>query len=187
VKGQFSVEFMSSRPDVIRSADQRRLLQYWNSRRSTAILPVWDCIEVPELDAISGSLSYADVVAASDHPRFLIRYHGARVAELYGAVCIGKHLDEVLPPAYRTSALATYYKVVNEKLPVYTVADTRDRGGRIVHYERLLLPFGSDGRTVDRILVSLETVSPEGAFENRGLMAATQKPPAFALCTTIQY
>jgi hypothetical protein len=24
-------------------------------------------------------------------------------------------------------------------------------------------------------------------FENRGLMAPTEKPPAFALCTTIQY
>jgi hypothetical protein len=70
-------------------------------------------------------------------------------------------------------------------MPVYTIADMRDQTGRIVHYERLLLPFGHDGIAVDRILASLEVVSPEGAFENRDLMKAPPSPPAFGLCTLI--
>ncbi len=133
------------------------------------------------------TLSFIDVVVTKGEPRFLIRDHGARVAELYGSVCVGKHLDEILPSSYRAAALATYQHLLAAKVPVYTVADTRDSAGRIVHYERLLLPFGNDGHTVDHIITSIEAVSPEGAFENRGLMAAPHKPPAFALCATIQH
>ena len=87
--------------------------------------------------------------------------------------------------SFSTKSFLTRH-VLASRLPVYTVADMRDPGGRIVHYERLLLPFGQNGIEVDRILASLETVSPEGAFENRGLMNAPPRPPAFALCTTIQ-
>ena len=89
-------------------------------------------------------------------------------------------------PLTAHAALSSYRHVLASRLPVYTVADMRDPGGRIVHYERLLLPFGQNGIEVDRLLASLETVSPEGAFENRGLMNAPPRPPAFALCTTIQ-
>jgi hypothetical protein len=50
---------------------------------------------------------------------------------------------------------------------------------------RLLLPFGQNRGEVGRLLARLEIVSPEGAFENRALMQAPHRPPAFALCTTI--
>src|SRR5262245_48891709 len=53
-----------------------------------------------------------------------------------------------------------YRHGVATRLPVYTVSDMRDRTGRIVHYERLLLPFATEGFEVNRILASLETVSP---------------------------
>src|SRR5262249_61023408 len=63
-------------------------------------------------------------------------------------------------PASSDATLSTYRHVVATRLPVYTVSDMRDRTGRIVHYERLLLPFATEGSEVDRILASLETVSP---------------------------
>jgi len=53
-------------------------------------------------------------------------------------------------------------------------------------YNRFIQGLKAAEIEVDRILASLETVSPEGAFENRGLMNAPPRPPAFALCTTIQ-
>ena len=71
------------------------------------------------------------------------------------------------------------------KLPVYTVVDTHDRDGRLVYYERLLLPFSRNGIDVDRILASLETVSPEGAFENRNIFKAPTTAPTYSLCATI--
>jgi hypothetical protein len=108
------------------------------------------------------------------------------VGEAYGSAdCRGKFLDEILPATYLNAALSTYHQVIDARLPVYTVADMRDPAGRIVHYERLLLPFSQQGLEVNGILASLETVSPEGDFEHRGLMKAPSRPPAFALCTTI--
>jgi hypothetical protein len=180
------MEFIHSRPDVVRSNNQRWLLDYWKRARGAAQLPVWRDPEAEEFAGLSADLSGTEIVPANGGLRFLIRFHGTRVAELYGREsCVGKFLDEILPPTYCDAALATYRETVARRLPVYTVADMRDRGGRIVHYERLLLPFGQDGGEVDHILALLETVSPEGAFENRALMQAPHRPPAFALCTTI--
>jgi hypothetical protein len=181
------MEFMSSRPDVVRSINQRWLLNYWNKLRVGNLLPKWQALEIEELAGTLESLSFQDVVGADEAARFRVRFHGKRIAELYGRTdCMGKFLDEILPPSYSNAAHATYHQAVASKLPIYTVADMRDRAGRIVHYERLLLPFADQGEAVSRILASLETVSPEGAFETNGLMQSPPKPPAFALCTMIQ-
>jgi hypothetical protein len=181
------MEFMSSRPDVIRSINQRWLLSYWNRVRGSTRIPPWVELEADELPAMSASLAFFDVIENGGDARFLIRFRGQRINEAFGHPGQGKFLDEVLPASYREAALKTYRQVLVTQLPVYTIADLRDRDDRIVHYERLLLPFGRDGASVDRILASLETVSPEGAFDNRDILNSARKPPAFALCTTIQH
>ena len=181
------MQFAGSQSDIVRSSNQRWLLSYWDRLHDTCPLPMWQGFEAEELAAMAGNLSFNDVVGSDGNARFLIRYHGRRIAETCGTVCEGKFLDEVLPPQYREAALATYHRVLVTKLPVYTVADMRDRHGRIVHYERLLLPFGRDGVVVDRILVSLEAINPEGVLDNNDLMRSTPKPPAFALGVTIPH
>jgi len=167
--------------------NQRRLLSYWERLRREHSPPLWQGLEAEELACVADTLSFQDVIETDGEARFLIRYHGKRISEAYGATCQGKFLDEILLPQYRTSALATYHRVLATKLPVYTIADMRSAHGRIVHYERLLLPFSRDGVAIDRILASLETVSPEGDFDPRDLFRAAPAPPAFALCTTIEY
>jgi hypothetical protein len=180
------MHFMNSHPDVVRSASQRRLLSYWDRRRGTIPLPMWEGFEAEELVAVAESVSFQDVIGDEGDARFLIRYHGKRIAEAYGSFCQGKFLDEILPRQYREAALSTYYQVLATKLPVYTISDTQDRAGCIVHYERLLLPFSEGGDAIDRILASLETTSLEGAFDNRDVLKSLPKPAGFALCTTIQ-
>ena len=179
------MHFTPSRSDVVRSINQRWLLSHWNRVRGDALLPIWKDLAAEQLARISDTLTFQDVVSTYGNPRFLIRFHGARIGEAYGANCQGRYLDQILPEAFRQPALATYYHVVATKLPVYTVVDTRDRDGRLVHYERLLLPFSRNGINVDRILASLETVSPEGAFENRNIFKAPTTAPNYSLCATI--
>jgi hypothetical protein len=182
------MEFMRSRPDVVRSREQCWLASYWNELRGTAPLPTWTDLQPDALGVPSDDLSITEVVTTDGGERFQIRFHGTRIAELYGRVnCVGKFLDEILPANASQGTLATYLHVVATGCPVYTVSDLRDRAGRIVHYERLLLPFSNGGLRVDRVLASLETVSPEGAFDNQGLMMSPPKAPAFALCTTVHF
>jgi len=182
-----SMQFMRSRPDVVRSVSQRWLLSYWDRLRDKRLLPRWQGFEAEELAAMAESLSFLDVIGSDGNARFLIRYHGKKISEAYGSVCQGRFLDEILPPQYREAALATYHRALVTNLPVYTIADMRDRFERIVHYERLLLPFSRDGAAIDRILASLETMSPEGAFDHHDILTPAAKPPAFALCTTIEH
>ena len=69
-------------------------------------------------------------------------------------------------------------------LPAYTIANIDDIYGRIVAYERLLLPFSDDGDVTD-LLVSLKTISEDGGFEIRNLMRGSDKLPVPKLRTII--
>jgi hypothetical protein len=183
------VEFVISPPDIVRSINQLWLLKNWMRLRGSGRLPPLEGLTAQELAGVSDILLLTDVVKREGATRFLIRSSGARIAEYFGVSCStggqGRFLDEVLPVAYRGPALSTFHETVAAREPVYTIADMRDRAGCIVHFERLLLPFGRDGMAVDGILASIEAVSPEGAFDSGQLMTAPSVPPAFAFCAII--
>ena len=181
------MEFVLSPPDIVRSATQLWLLKRWMRLRGSGRLPPLDALAGAELAGLSGNLLSADVVNAAGATRFLVRSCGARIMEYVGVDCggQGRFADEALPAAYRDAALSSFHEAVAARAPVYTIADTRDRVGRIVHFERLLLPLGRDGTSVDRVLASIEASSPEGTFDGRDVMTASASPPAFALCAVI--
>jgi hypothetical protein len=163
------MDFTRSRPDVVRSVTQRWLVNNWLRLRGNRSCPAWDDLDTDELKPQADTVMFCDVVANGGLPRFLIRYHGERIAQSYGGDCVGKFLDEVLPPAWRDGAMATYREAVRGQHPVYNVVDTRDPDGRLVHMERLLLPFSQNGDAPDRVLASIETVSLDGKFDQHGL------------------
>lgn len=180
------MEFMQSGPDIVRSEDQRRLLEFWALQRRPGALPIWAGPDASDFLVPFDNLAWMEVVEVDGEARFRIRFHGARLAEALGP-SNGKFLHDCLPAPYLGSALATYREVVRTKVPVYTLSDMRDPANRIVHHERLLLPFSTDGTEADRVLASIEAASPEGPFELRDLMRTPMRPPVIALCATIQY
>jgi hypothetical protein len=182
------MEFIQSGPEIIRSAHQRWLLDYWASRNRAEPLPVWRGLDAGDIAVPFDNLAWMEVVDVNGAPRFLMKFHGSRLSEALGPIeGLGKFIDDFLPASYLGAAIKTYRKVLSSKGPVYTVSDMRDPTGRIVHHERLLLPFTQGGGTVDRILASIEAASPEGPFQMRDLMKSPIRPPVIALCTTIQY
>jgi hypothetical protein len=182
-----AMEFVNGRPDLVRAINQRWLLKQWDILRNGRALPDWQNVDTNELAGISANLSYMEVVRNGGQPRFLIAYHGTQMAEVYGSQCAGKFLDDVLPPALRDGALAIYRYLIEAKRPLYTIADIRDGNGSVVHFERLLLPFGRDDTAVDRIIVSHEMVSHDGAFEVRNLMRSQTAAPAYTCCAAIHH
>ena len=50
-------------------------------------------------------------------------------------------LDEYLGPRLAPIVMPVYYDCIQRKLPIYTIAHIDDAYGRLVAYERLLLPF----------------------------------------------
>ena len=181
------MQFSTARPDVVRAINQRWLLTFWNRHRGDHAVPRWQVIEAENISRMADSLSFLDVIRGEPELRFRLRFHGATIGIIYGATdCTGKFLHASKPEPERRDALAPYKHAVENGRPVYVVHDVTDRAGRVVHSERLLLPFSRDGETADRILASFEFISPDGAFESRGLMQTLQTPPTLKLMAAIE-
>lgn len=179
------MDFVQARPDVVRSVAQRWLLNHWLRLRGNRPCPTWGDVDTGEFRSQADTVMFCDVVTSGGAPRLLIRYHGERIAQAYGGDCRGKFLDEVLPPTWREGAIATYCEALRGRYPVYNVVDTRDRDGRLVHMERLLLPFGRNGEAVDRVLASIETLSLDGKFAQHGLADSPYVSSSCALVAVI--
>jgi hypothetical protein len=181
------MQFSVARPDVVRAINQRWLLKFWMRHLGSYRVPLWQAIEGEDLTRVSDSLSLLDVIGDNENLRFQIRSHGAMVGKVFGAAdCRGKFLYESVPESARPQKLAPYRQTVDSGRPVYTIHDITDRDGRLVHYERLLLPFSRDGEAVDRILTSFEFICFDGAFESHELMALPATPPVLRLLATIE-
>jgi len=183
------MEFPPARPDVVRAISQRWLLKFWRGHLGQHRVPCWQSVAADNLKPLSANLSLLDLAEAeeAEEKRFLIRFHGSAIAQIYGSSdCRGKFLDEVLPPADCASALKAYHRAVECGCPIYTIHDVSDRQGRIVHYERLMLPFARDGQTVDRVLASFELVCEDGGFDSTALLTSQAAPPVLKLAATIE-
>jgi hypothetical protein len=181
------MKFAVARPDVVRAINQRWLLKFWKQHLGDHSVPQWQAIEAANLSAMSANLSFLDVIGNGETARFQFRYQGAAVSQIHASDdWRGKFLDEVMPAARQIESLPAYRHAVHSGCPVYTIYDINDRNGCLVHYERLLLPFAADGRSVDRILASFELVSEDGAFDRDALMKTLNTPPILRLAATIE-
>ena len=88
----------------------------------------------------------------------------------------GRGLEDYIGARLSPSVLPIYYKCVRRRLPVYTIAQIDDIYGRVVAYERLLMPFGKDG-AVTQAIASLKTISEDGGFEIKNLMRGNDALP----------
>lgn len=166
------MQFTKARPDAIRAINHRWLLKLWTRHLDGARVPRWQAVKADDLASMADHLSFLDVIRG-EPPRYLIRFHGRVVGLVYGSPdCRGRHLDEVTPAASCDEALAPYAKVAKDGAPVYTIQDITDPAGRLIHFERLLLPFAHDGETVDRILAAFEFVCADGDFDDKALLSA---------------
>ena len=80
--------------------------------------------------------------------------------------------------------MPVYHECVKRGLPVYTISNIDDSYGRIVAYERLLLPFSETGG-VTHVIASLKTISEDGGFEIKNLMRGNAALPTPKLRTVI--
>ena len=181
------MQFALSRPDIVRAISQRWLLKLWKRHTGADRLPSWKILEEENLSSMMAKVSFLDVVGTGETTRFKIRYNGPIIGRAYGSVdCAGKFLDETIPANRYADARKPYRRVVDSARPVYMVHDVTDRNGTLVHYERLLLPFADDGKTVNRILAAFEFICPDGNFEAQNLMKSPSAPPSLRLAATIE-
>ena len=175
------VEFESANPSVVKSIKQRDLLNTWlRLYARERLMPRVEEYQPTRIEEELPDLVYFSVDSASWPPRLTIQSDGTRMASAYGHTGKGRLLDEYLGPRLAPVVMPVYYECVARRLPVYTIASIDDIYGRIVAYERLLLPF-SDSDNVSYVIASLKTISEDGGFEIRNLMRGNDALPTWSL------
>ena len=179
------MEFESANPTIVKSIKQRDLLNTWlrlyareqSMPRIEEYQPERFADELPDL-------VFYTVDTAQAPPRLLIESDGTRMSSAYGHTGKGRYLDDYLGPRLVPVVMPVYYECLRRTLPVYTISNIDDTYGRIVAYERLLLPF-SQGGNVTHVIASLKTISEDGGFEIRNLMRGNDTLPTAKLRTVI--
>src|ERR1700687_2183815 len=180
-----ALEFESANPSVVKSIKQRDLLNTWlrlyareqRMPRVEEYRPERLADELPDL-------VYLTVESTQQPPRLTIQSDGTRISNAYGHTGKGRYLDEYLGAKLASIVMPVYYQCVKRALPVYTIANIDDIYGRIVAYERLLLPF-SEGASVTHVIASLKTIRVDGGLEIKNLMRGNDTLPAPKLRTII--
>lgn len=171
------MEFASAGPSVVKSIKQRDLLNTWLRlyARNQSIPRMLEYQPARIEDELPDLVFYT-VDATAQPPRLTIQSDGTRMSTAYGNTGRGRYLDEYLGAKLVPIVMPVYYECIARRLPAYTIANIDDVYGRIVAYERLLLPF-SEGGTVTHMIASLKTISEDGGFEIRNLMRGNDKLP----------
>jgi hypothetical protein len=171
------VDFESANPPVIKSIKQRDLLNTWlRLYARNQQLPRIGEYQPARLADELADLVYYTVDSARQPPRLTIRSDGTRMSSAYGYTGKGKYLDEYIGAKLVPVVMPIYHECIARALPVYTIANIDDIYGRIVAYERLLLPF-SEGGSVTHVIASLKTISEDGGFEISNLMRGNDSLP----------
>ncbi|MBS0527837.1 MAG: hypothetical protein JSS22_00400 [Proteobacteria bacterium] len=173
------MDFESASAQVVKSIKQRDLLNTWLRLYAQHQCPPSQNDYKPERIADeTPDLVYYTVDAARQPPRLLITSDGTRMSDAYGNTGKGKFLEDYIGSRLAPQVMPIYYACIARALPVYTISMVDDMYGRIVAYERLLLPFSDSGRgDVTHIIASLKTISEDGGFEIKNLMRDDRKLP----------
>jgi hypothetical protein len=179
------VDFESANPSVVKSIKQRDLLNSWlRLFAREQLIPRVDEYQPERLAEELPDLVYYTVDCATWPPHLTIQSDGTRMSTAYGHTGKGKLLDEFLGARLAPIVMPVYYECIARRLPVYTISNVDDVYGRIVAYERMLLPF-SDGDSISHVIASLKTISEDGNFEIRNLMRGNDTLPTFKLRAVI--
>jgi hypothetical protein len=179
------VEFESANPSVVKSIKQRDLLNTWlRLYAREQLVPRVEEYQPARLADELPDLVYYTVDSELLPPRLTIQSDGTRMSDAYGNTGKGRYLDEYLGARLAPVVMPVYYECLKRALPVYTIANIDDIYGRIVAYERLLLPFAHDG-SVSHVIASLKTISEDGGFEIKNLMRGNDSLPTPKLRTVI--
>ena len=179
------MEFESAGPSVVKSIKQRDLLNTWlRLYARNQSIPRMSEYQPARIEDELPDMVFYTVDTQAEPPCLTIQSDGTRMSAAYGNTGKGRYLDEYLGARLAPMVMPVYYVCIARRLPAYTIANMDDIYGRVVAYERLLLPF-SDGGNVTHIIASLKTISEDGGFEIKNLIRGNDKLPVPKLRTII--
>jgi len=130
-----------------------RLFALWDTRRKTRILPKRGDFPAEDLKDWMGHLGV--VRLRPGRKRFLVELAGSMVVRYDGADYTGKFLEDAVPAHALGPIVKPYDAAIQHRRPVFARIAPSVLRGRFTYFDRLVLPCGDDGETVDRFIVGI--------------------------------
>jgi hypothetical protein len=159
------LDFENGTAHSIRSVSQRALAASWAALGKES-LPSFDLFDPDPGVHDPKQLVAWKVEVNGVQLNFRALYSGRLVDEAFNDGWAGKTLREVTPPSLQSAIIGASEHCVSTGCAIYTVLRTYDGTGSPIELERLLLPFGKNGR-VKIIVASLQLLSQRGTVERR--------------------
>jgi hypothetical protein len=162
---ELTLNFENGTVQSIRSVSQRALAATW-ARLCKEGLQSFDQFDPEDGIHDPKQLVVWKVEVNDNQLVFRALYRGRLLDEAFNDGWAGKTLREVTPPSLQPAIIGASEHCVSTGCAIYTVLRTYDGAGFAIELERLLLPFGKNGR-VKIIVASLQLISLEGTVERR--------------------
>ena len=165
------MQFSDGTIQSIRSISQRSLATYWQKLgREHRRLPAFGEFHPEPRTHDPKQMAIWKVERNKERPVLLAMYRGSLIDEAFNEGWIGKTLEEVTPPLLKGPILAASDECVRSGCAIYSILRTSDGSGAAIDLERLLLPFGDNGR-VDHVVASLQLISLKGEFKRSSIVS----------------
>ena len=132
-------------------------------------LPVFDRFHPDTRVHDPKQLAAWKVEVSADQFDFRALYRGPLVDEAFSSSWTGKTLTEVTPASLKPVIVTASEQCARTGCAIYTILRTHNNAGGPADFERLLLPFGTNGR-VEMIVASLQLTSMKGSFERANIV-----------------
>ena len=142
-------------PESIGHSRLAALARLWSRKASGKRLPAREDFDPAELRPWLGRLMLLDVVENGKDFRY--RLHGTSLVELFGEDLTGCAVGE-LDLKRRSTLMAEYRKAFETRSPQYVPSKALAEKEHL-HIAKLVLPLASDGERVDKLMVSVYSLS----------------------------
>lgn len=158
---------------MIKSESQRALAHYWDQLAAGRPFPPLTEFRPDPAIHDPKQLVVWNIEGAGRLRKFRALYQGENVADAFNTAWAGKTMEEVVPMSLRRPALDAARECSNSGCMVYMVLATWDSAATRIDCERLLLPFGSNGK-VEQLLGSLQLTNVPNATRRKGALGHFQ-------------
>jgi hypothetical protein len=134
------------------SARMSQFLDLWERKRAGRAVPARYDFAFEELRPWLGELHLLEVLP--DDFRFKVFATGT--AERVKREYTGRLISEAAPRELAQEAMIAYRQAVNLRTPLFSDRSNVHIEGRAFSWNRLILPLGVDGATVDHLFVCIE-------------------------------
>lgn len=151
--------------------EHRALFDHWQAHRRGEGVPLRSSFDPLQFHRSMPRMAIIERSGDAETPTFRYRLAGTEIARRAGRDPTGKRFDELYEGTYLETANQTYRDIAGSgqahfSQRVYPIGD----GDGDLRYDRLILPYSSDGSEVDQfvllIVVVEQTASPrqDGSF-----------------------